>query len=388
MPSKRTVEGNYLFFCIAMGGALPFLAPYFKEVIHVSNRMLGVLLMIRPAVALAAQPFWSYMADVRWGRARISVFLAAASAALFPLMVATRSILMIGVLTAVWAFFYTPINALSDSLAFDYLGHKRRMHFSTLRIFASLGYLAGVAGMGVVYQKAGLLWMFPVFSAGMAVSALYLGRLRSRPHVPAQRTARAFRSLFSNRNVIFFMAAVLLTEISNQMGYFYLSVYARSLGASYSQVGLLWAAATGAEMVTMLFMPRIIARFGVQKILFAGMAAVALRWGLFGVVHTWRQLIPVQLIQVLTIPFVYVGAVTFMDMESSADIRFTAQAFYSTVIICSGMIVGSLAGGEISQMAGYPVVYILSGILAVAACLIVSLFVKEPAARVPSRQLF
>jgi PPP family 3-phenylpropionic acid transporter len=222
----------------------------------------------------------------------------------------------------------------------------------------------------------------------MAVSALYLGRLRSRPHVPAQRTARAFRSLFSNRNVIFFMAAVLLTEISNQMGYFYLSVYARSLGASYSQVGLLWAAATGAEMVTMLFMPRIIARFGVQKILFAGMAAVALRWGLFGVVHTWRQLIPVQLIQVLTIPFVYVGAVTFMDMESSADIRFTAQAFYSTVIICSGMIVGSLAGGEISQMAGYPVVYILSGILAVAACLIVSLFVKEPAARVPSRQLF
>jgi PPP family 3-phenylpropionic acid transporter len=388
MPSKRTIAGNYFFFCIAMGGALPFLAPYFKEVIHVSNRMLGVLLMIRPAVALAAQPFWSYIADVKWGRPRIAVFLAAASASLFPLLILTRSVVLIAALTAVWSFFYTPINALSDSLAFDYLGHKRRMHFSTLRIFASLGFLTGVAAMGIVYQRAGLLWLFPVFAAGMAVSALFLGTLSTRSHAPAKRTPGAFQGLFSNRNVLFFMAAVLLTEIANQMGYLYLSVYARSLGASHAQVGWLWAIATGAEMIAMLFMPKIIARFGVQKVLFTGMAAVALRWGLFGAVHTWRQLIPVQLIQILTIPFVYVGAVTFMDMESSADIRFTAQAFYSTVIICSGMIIGSLAGGEISQKAGYPVIYILAGGLAVAAGLIVSLFVKEPSLRPPSRQLF
>jgi MFS transporter, PPP family, 3-phenylpropionic acid transporter len=386
MPSKRPIMGNYFFFYIAMGGALPFLAPYLKEIIHVSNGTLGVLLMIRPAVALAAQPFWSYMADVRGGRARIAVFLAAASAVLFPLLVFTRSVAWVAVLTAVWSFFYTPINALSDSLTFDYLGHKRRLHFSTLRIFASLGFLAGVAGMGAFYQKTGLRWMFPMFAAGMAVSAFMLNRMPGQAHATAEKPG-AFRSLFSNRNVLVFMAAILLTEIANQMGYFYLSVYARSLGAGYAQVGWLWAIATGAEMVAMLFMPKIIGRFGVQKVLFAGVAAVALRWGLFAAVRTWQQLIPVQLIQIVTIPFVYVGAVTFMDMESTADIRFTAQAFYSTVIVCGGMIIGSLAGGLISQRAGYPVIYILAGGLAVAAGLIVSLFVKEPP-HAPTRQLF
>jgi PPP family 3-phenylpropionic acid transporter len=388
MPSKRPIAGNYLFFCIAMGGAVPFLTPYLKEVIHVSNRMLGVLMMIRPAVALAAQPFWSYMADVRGNRSRIAVFLAATSAVLFPLVLLSRSELWIAALLVVWAFFYTPINSLSDTLTFDYLGHKRRMHFSNLRIFASLGFLMGVAGMGYLYKAAGLRWLFPVFTVGMVISAWFLNRLPSHTHAASDRTAKAFRRLFSNRNVLFFMVAVLLAEIANQMGYVYLSVYARSLGASYVQVGWLWAMATGAEMITMLFMPKIIGRFGVQKVLFVGVAAVALRWGLFGAVHTWQQLIPIQLIQILTIPFVYVGAVTFMDMESSADIRFTAQSFYSTVIICGGMIIGSLAGGEISQKMGYEVIYILGGCLAVIASLIVSLFVKEPASHVPSRQLF
>ena len=388
MPSKRPLAGNYLFFYFAMGGAIPFLAPYLKEIVLVSDRMLGVLLMIRPAVALAAQPFWSYLADFKGRRSRIAAFMALASAALFPIMALTRSIAWIALVMAAWAFFYTPINSLSDSLTFDYLGHRRRMHFSRIRIFASIGFLVSVSACGYAYQGVGLAWLFPVFAAGMGISAWFLWKLPGRPHPPAARTVKAFRSLFTNRNVLFFMIAVLFTEIANQMGYLFLSVYARSLGASHIQVGWLWAAATGSEMITMLFMPKIIERFGVQKILFVGMAAAAARWTLFAAVHDWRHLFPVQLIQIITIPFVYVGAVTFMDMESSADIRFTAQAFYSTVVLYSGMVIGSLMGGEISHRLDYAALYVLAGGFAVAAALVMALFVKEPKMLGAERQLF
>ena len=388
MPARRPIIGNYLFFFFAMGGAFPYLAPYFKEMLHVSNQLLGVLLMIRPAVALLAQPFWSYAADVRGKRSHIVFSLALAAAALFPLLLVSRSMPLLISILVVWSFFYTPINSLSDSIAFDYLGHKRRMHFSGLRIFASLGFLLGVTGLGYVYQSAGLAWLFPVFSSGMVAAAWFLWRLPQHPHPPSTRTREAFRHLFQNRNVLFFLGAVLLTETANQMGYLFLSVYARSLGASHIQVGWLWAVGTGSEMVMMLFMPKLIGRFGVQKILLAGMTTVALRWALFAFVHAWWQLFPVQLIQVFTVPFIYVGSVTFMDMESSSDIRFTAQAFYSTFVIHGGMIVGSLVGGKISQHSGYAVLYTIGGGLAVLAGLILVLFVREPAAHTPSRQLF
>jgi len=263
MPSRRPIIGNYLFFCLAMGAATPYLAPYFKENLHVSNRMLGVLLMIRPAVALAAQPFWSYTTDVKGRRSRVAFFLACASALLFPLILISPALFWVAAFTVAWSFFYTPINSLSDALAFDYLGHHRRAHFSRLRVFASLGFLAGVAGFGYLYQSSGLSWLFPAFSAGMLASAVCLWRIPRVPHAPSPRTREAFQSLFRNRNVLFFLAAVLLTETANQMGYLFLSVYARDLGASHSQVGWLWAVATGAEMITMFFMPRLITRYGV-----------------------------------------------------------------------------------------------------------------------------
>lgn len=370
-----------------MGSAFPYLAPYFKEILQVSNRQLGVLLMIRPAIGLVAQPFWSYLADVKGKRSHIAFFLAVATAVLFPLIMMDQSILSLVVLLIVWSFFYTPINSLSDSMAFDYLGRHKRMHFSKLRIYASLGFLIGVAALGYVYERIGLAWLFPVFSAGMAVSAWTLWKLPRRPHSTPPGTRKAFRHLFSNRNVRFFLIAVLLVEIANQMGYLFLSVYARDLGASHIQVGWLWAAATGAEIIMMLFMPKLIKRFGVQKILFAGMAAVALRWGLFAAARTWWQLIPIQMIQIVTIPFVYVGGVTFMDMESHADIRYTAQAFYSTIVIYCGMIIGSLGGGEISQHTDYGVLFLIGGVLAVTGGLIVALFVKEPSIQKASHRL-
>jgi PPP family 3-phenylpropionic acid transporter len=222
----------------------------------------------------------------------------------------------------------------------------------------------------------------------MILASVFLWKAPFSSGNPSTKNRGALKRLLKNRNVLIFIFSVLLIEIANQMGYLYMSIYGRELGANNSQLGFLWACATGAELVMMFFIPKIIERFAIHRILLFGMIFVALRWTLFAFVDSWWQLVPIQLLQFVTIPFVYVGAVTFMDMESHSDIRFTAQAFYSTFVIHSGMIIGSLLGGEVGHSLGYSTIYLIGGIAALVASLIVAFFVKEPKQHELTRELF
>lgn len=379
MSSKTAIRSNYFFCLFAIGSASPYLAPYFKEYLGVNNHELGILLMVRPAMALLGQPFWSMAADSYGHRSKITVFLALASAVLFPLILIGRNLLSVVVMLALSSFFFTPLNSISDTITFDYLGHEKRNHFGSFRIFASLGFFVSVATSGLLYDHIGLKWLFPIFSIGMLGSAFFIKDVPSKPHKTSlQDSGRALLVFLKKRNIRFFIAAMLVSETANQMAYMFLSVYAKQLGAKNSQVGWIWAAATGAEMVTMFFMPKIIRRTGLKKILFLGTFFVLFRWAPFAFMHAWWQLLPFQLVHIITLTFVYVGAVIFMDMESSPKIRFSAQAFYSTFVLNGANILGSYLGGEISQYFGYPVLFFISGILGVIASAIILFFVREP----------
>jgi MFS family permease len=128
----------------------------------------------------------------------------------------------------------------------------------------------------------------------------------------------------------------------------------------------------------MLFVPKIVERIGVKTLLLWGMAATVFRWVPFFFAGTWWHLIPIQMVQVFTIPFVYVGAVLFMDTEGPKSLRFTAQAFYSTIVLNTATIVGTMLGGLIAQVAGYPPLYLASGVFILAGTGVFALLIPSP----------
>ena len=115
------------------------------------------------------------------------------------------------------------------------------------------------------------------------------------------------------------------------------------------QIGWVWGMGTLCEIVTMLLFARIYARLGLRKILLIGFAAVVVKWFSFAYVHVWWQILPLQLMHAFTLTFLYVGSVTFMDMEGHQSIRVTAQAFYTMFILNAANVVGSILAGCISQ---------------------------------------
>jgi MFS transporter, PPP family, 3-phenylpropionic acid transporter len=379
LTSKTAIRANYFFCLFAMGSAFPYIAPFFKETLHVSNHQLGILLMVRPAVALLCQPLWSMAADSYGHRSRLAAWMALSSALLFPLIYLGKDLLSVVMLLAVSALFIAPMNSTNDTIAFDHLGHEKRNLFGRFRIFASLGFFVSVAVSGILYDRIGLRWMFLIFSTGMLCAAFAIKDVPSKPHRTSIRdSGRALAGFLAKRNVRLFILAMMISETANQMAYMFLSVYAKQLGANNSQVGWIWASATGAEMITMFFMPRIIRRAGLKKILFFGTFFVLFRWAPFAFMNAWWQLLPCQLVHIVTLTFVYVGAVIFMDMEGSPKIRFSAQAFYSTFVLNGSNIIGSYLGGEISQYLGYPALFLISGAMGVVSSAIILFWLREP----------
>jgi len=267
---------------------------------------------------------------------------------------------------------------ISDAITFQYLGHHKRTRFAHFRIFASFGWIIAVLLVGKVYDRFGVQNLFIAYSFGIFIASFFLWQIPRNEKTTWSRGLAAVRKLLTKRNVIFFLISVFIFETANHMGYTFLSVYARSLGATYFQIGWLWAIATIAELFTMFTFVYIVKRIQLKNILLLGMIFSILRWVPFGLMHVWWQLLPLQMLHAFTLTFGYVGAATFIDMESSREIRFSAQAFYSTFILNSAAIGGAVLGGQISQQWGYPWLYLVAGILAMVGAVIMAIFVKTP----------
>jgi predicted MFS family arabinose efflux permease len=350
---KSAIRNAYFFGIFAMGASTPFLPVFLKERLGFDNRELALILMVRPAMALLGQPFWSWRADSTQSRTRLAAAASVLSALCFPLVLAGHRFPAVLLLMALSAFFLMPFNSMSDTITFDYLGASRRNHFGS--------------------------WLFLLFSLGMLSSAGFIRKVPSRRS--ETRQAGDWRPLFAflrRRNVLFFILAILVSETANQMAYVFLSVYAKSLGANNAQTGWIWATATGMEMITMAFMPFIIRRLGLKNVLLLGTFFVLFRWMPFAFVHDWWMLLPFQCLHIITLTFVYVGAAIFMDAEAPPGIRFSAQAFFSTFVLNGAALIGTLAGGLISQRFGYAPLFFVSGLLGIVAAAMLALFVRNP----------
>lgn len=384
MKSQHGIRLSYFFTLFAIGASVPYLAPYFKEHLHLNNHQLGILLMMRPLAALIGQPFWSYIADGFLGRKTTALWIALTSAMIFPLVLFTNNYWLCLWILFIFMFFFGSLNSMHDTLALDFLEQKKTpLQFGNLRLFASLGFFTAVILTGFLYTVLDLKFLFLIFSISMICSALSIRRisLSSSPSTKPSHGTKKLLVFLRKKNVRSFLLAILISEIANQMAYMYLSLYAKHLGASNAQVGILWATATGFEMISMVFMPHLLKKHGLKTILLWGVFCVFFRWAPFALATTWWHLFPFQAVHIITLTFVYIGSALFINMESSPKIRFSAQAFYSVFVLNTANLIGSFLGGEISEYFGYQTLFVTSGFLGVIGGLIILFKVEDPIQR-------
>ena len=247
---------------------------------------------------------------------------------------------------------YMPTVGLANTIALKSFG-ERTDNFPFVRAFGTLGWIVA----GLIIGWAGLSASPEIFRvAGIVSIALGLYSFTLPEVAPdAPRGEGLIRqvlcleafSLLGKRSFLVFIVCATLISIPLAMYYAYASAFIGTAGIE--NVGGTMSVGQMSELAFMFAMPWLYRRFGVKPLLLVGMAAWALRYGLFAIgdggTSLWAIYLGVALHGVCYDFFFVAGAIYTATIASPKGVNAQAQGMLTLFTYGVGMLLGSQIGG-------------------------------------------
>jgi nucleoside transporter len=256
---------------------------------------------------------------------------------------------------------YMPTLGLSSSLGFHHIADQEK-DFPKIRVWGTIGWI--IAGLFISFGLRGFVTgvqpeqtALPLYSAGIAslVLAAFSFTLPLTPP-PARGQVVSARSIIGidafkqlgSPSFYVFIASALLICIPLAAYYNFTQLYLEA--AKVRNIAATQTLGQMSEMLFMLAMPVLFARWGVKKMLIAGMGAWVLRYALFaaaapGAVY-WMIALGI-LLHGICYDFFFVTGQIYVDKKSTAAIRGQAQGFFVFVTYGVGMLIGAQVAGRV-----------------------------------------
>ncbi len=342
---------SYFFIFNWVGIAMPFLSQHLKS-LGLSGAEIGLLMAASPVAAIFVPPAWGFLADrTRRTGLLLAVALAGAFLAYLPLLSA-ETVWQIAPWLYLAALFASPISTLIDSQVLQEI-REVGGHFSRVRLWGSVGFIASSAAFGLFYSGARA--SPPPVIVGV-VAALGLAFLSTLPRVRASGAGLAPPSLGQMANLLSEPRLRLLLLSTGlhwaACGPFNLlfTVHLRDLGLPPSVAGV--GAATGvvAEVGVMVLWPKVSQLASTSRLLTVAFLGSGLRWLLLSYATGAEAVIAIQLLHGLTYGVFMLAAYGYLTALVPPQMRATGQALFASVTWGMGGAIGYLAAGRLYDL--------------------------------------
>jgi nucleoside transporter len=339
---------------------------YTTIAVYMTNQGMGTLThwpyTVNPVAAIAAPFFVGLVADRFFATERVygilhllgGVLLLAAP------QTAANPTLFIGMLL-LYNLCYMPTISLSNSLAFHNIADQEKQ-FPRIRVWGTIGWI--IAGLFISFGLGAVVsgvrpeqTALPLYTAGVA-SLVLAAFSFTLPHTPPPARGQAvsarsvigldaFQQLGSRAFYVFIVSALLLC-IPLAAYYNFTQLYLEAAGVR--NIAATQTLGQMSETLFMFAMPFIFARWGVKRMLLAGMGAWVLRYVLFALgapdAVYWMMVLGI-LLHGICYDFFFVTGMIYVDKKSTAAIRGQAQGFFVFVTYGVGMLIGAQVAGNV-----------------------------------------
>ena len=339
---------------------------YTTIAVYMTNQGMGTLthwpFTVNPIAAIAAPFFVGLVADRYFATERVFGLLHLIGGLLLLAVPRTAGNpgLFIGLLL-LYNLCYMPTLGLSSSLAFHNIADQEKQ-FPRIRVWGTIGWI--VAGLFISFGLRSFVsgvqpeqTSLPLNSAGFA-SLVLAAFSFALPHTPppARGQAVSARSIIGldafkqlgSRPFYVFVASALLICIPLAAYYNFTQLFLEA--ARVRNIAATQTLGQMSETLFMFAMPVLFARWGVKRMLLAGMAAWVLRYLLFagaapGAVY-WMIALGI-LLHGICYDFFFVTGQIYVDKKSTSAIRGQAQGFFVFVTYGVGMLIGAQVAGNV-----------------------------------------
>lgn len=379
MPYWR-LSSFYFFYFAVLGALVPYWGLYLKSV-GFRPADIGSLMALLVVSRIVAPNIWAWIADHREARMTV-VRLASLAAVLFFLGVFfSTGFWWLALVMLVFSFFW---NASLPVLEVFVMNHTAAHPgaYGRVRQWGSIGFIVAVTALGPVVDIAGPWWVLPAVAALMAgiwLSSLTLPEAEMRG---AATHPEPFHKIVLRPEILAFLIACLLMQVSHGPYYTFYSIFLESHGYSKSVIGLLWAFAVLCEIGVFLLMPRLLKRHDVRTVLLVSFALASARWLLIGYFpQDIALLIVAQALHAATFGSFHAAGMQMVYRFFTGRHQHRGQAIYSTVSFGIGGAAGSFYSGYAWEPLGPATTYTIAAACALAAFVVAFWKLKPAGAR-------
>ncbi len=328
----------YVFSLMMAGSYMPFIYVYFTE-LGLSGEFVGWLSTLGPVITILFVTFIASLADRFHKRIRIAQIGMLGSAISMLMLHFFTSTTAIVLLMFSLAVFSNPIMALGDGLI-SRMAKRHDIVYGSMRMWGSLSYSFASLIFGIVWQRLGYGTMFLVTAVLYLPVIWMINKVEEGPVVVSEKRMPV-SALFRNGGLVLLLLATFLSGMSNSLFLTFGPIFARSLGAKSTLIGMMVAFGALAELPAMFFNERIADHL--RKVNTVILAFVLMAIGYLGYIFTKNPayLPVITIIRGFGYGLWFTGTIRLLIDLTPEEWAATAQ---SLLVVCSFGLSPLLAG--------------------------------------------
>jgi PPP family 3-phenylpropionic acid transporter len=362
----------YLFYFAAGGALIPFLNLYLARV-GLSGTEIGIVSGVIPIVTILAVPLWSVIGDLTRLHTRILYVTLGASIPFVVAIAFTRSLGVLLVLVAGYAFFMSPGPSLVDSLSMRCLG-ARQERYGRLRVWGAVGWGISAPAVGYLIRATRISVIFYSYAALLLFGLTALIGLTAPGTDSYRPPARDFRRLLKSPSWQVFLFSIFLAGVCSNVLEHYLVLFLDDLGGSEWSFGVSVAMASLSEIPVFLLSGLFIRRRGARGLLLSALFIYAVRAGVYAGIRNPLVAIPAQLLHGPTFSALWVAGVVYAAVRAPSGLEATAQAAFNTVFMGAAAASGAVLGGVLYDTVGLARTFLICGGMSLLGFLLLLFF--------------